>query len=246
MSYFEHYKHINDLSDSGRKKYWKCYDSLYKKFLPENKNARILDFGCGAGLLMEWMQKECSYTNVTGIDIDMGQIDFARRLGLDANWSDDPVSWLKTKGVSYDLIIMKDVLEHIPDTRRVDTLKELHSLLSLNGVLLLTTPNANSDFAARMLYNDLTHHTAYTENSLRYLLGLAGYNTTLIHFFTDDVWHASSILGFLKLVLKLIVRGIRRLSAIAEFGAQGVHIPLSLNLMVVYYKRGSDEGSSDH
>lgn len=245
MSYFEHYKHINDLSDFGRKRYWGAYKAIYSRHLPNNKKAKILDFGSGAGLFMEWLCKDLLYEDVTGVDTDKGQVDFAKNMGLNVIWTDDPISWMKTQDKYFDLIVMKDVIEHIPSESLIDTVKEIYSHLTVGGQLLLSTPNANSNFASRMRYIDITHQTSYTEHSLHHVLVLAGFDAGNIQIYPEEVWRASSALGYLRLIIKLIFRGIQRLSALAEFGYQGINMPLSLNLLAIC-KRGAHENIYDN
>ena len=44
-----------------------------------------------------------------------------------------------------------------------------------DGKVILTVPNANSPLAARWRYIDFTHHCSFTEHSLNFVLGSAGF-----------------------------------------------------------------------
>lgn len=77
--------------------YWDTYHKLYMEvnkrslsqyyekykipaiapFLPDDKDARLIDIGCGAGLLLNYLLKK-GYFNLEGIDILPGQIEFAK------------------------------------------------------------------------------------------------------------------------------------------------------------------------
>src|SRR5439155_26972464 len=49
--------------------------------LPADKQARILDLGCGYGEFLCFLQKE-GYQNAAGIDLNRRQLDAAERLGV--------------------------------------------------------------------------------------------------------------------------------------------------------------------
>jgi trans-aconitate methyltransferase len=202
--------------------------------MPDDKDARLLDLGCGAGLLMEWLRNGVGFSKITGIDADLGQVKFAQSLNLDVEQVTEPWKWLKSKK-EYDVIIMKDVLEHIPDDIVLPMLTVVWQALSERGTLILTVPNANSSFASRYRYIDYTHLRSYTEVSLASELRRAGILNLEIR--GDDVWRPRSLKGAGRLILKALVRTWRRLEAIAELGSEGLRIPLSLNLLCVCRKQ---------
>jgi 2-polyprenyl-3-methyl-5-hydroxy-6-metoxy-1,4-benzoquinol methylase len=51
-----------------------------KNELPENREAKILDIGCGFGLFLSKI-KELGYTNVSGVDIDVDAVNFCKEKG---------------------------------------------------------------------------------------------------------------------------------------------------------------------
>lgn len=87
------------------------------------KESLILDYGCGAGLFVDFLKEE-GFTNVRGYDA------FVEK------YSD--VSVLSDK---YDVVVSHDVIEHVDDPR--DYLRTLVSLLKIQGVLVIGTPNAD-------------------------------------------------------------------------------------------------------
>lgn len=227
-SYFEHYARVNDLSPEGRASYWPMYDRLLSAVLPLDKSAPILDVGCGAGLLLEWLSKQKGYSCAVGIDIDPGQVRFAKELGVNAELVTDASEWLSQQR-SFDLVVMSDVLEHAPSPMDMALLSDIRSHVSPSGVLYLKVPNANSSFAGRYRYIDSTHQRSYTEDSLTHDLSCAGFDR--IRVSAEPLGFPSSAAGICRFVLLLLVRAIRRLEAIAEFGRLGLRLPLSLNLV---------------
>ena len=50
------------------------YDDNYKAFLPEDRNAAILDIGCGPGDFVRYLHG-LGYRNITAVDIDEAAVD---------------------------------------------------------------------------------------------------------------------------------------------------------------------------
>jgi 2-polyprenyl-3-methyl-5-hydroxy-6-metoxy-1,4-benzoquinol methylase len=236
LDYFEHYQGVNDLSAAGRRSLWFHYRKLFAPLLPQDRGARILDFGCGAGLLVEWLVRDMGYRDVTGVDADAGQVAFARHIDLPVEHAEDATGWLARRG-QFDAVILKDVLEHVPDGEDHALLLALNAALRAGGTLILTVPNANSAFAPRYRYIDPTHQRSYTEHTLAYALRQAGFEAT--HVGADDVWAPRSALGAARILVKLVARGFRRFEALGEFGPAGARLPLSLNLLAVARKLGA-------
>jgi len=227
-AYFEHYARVNDLSPTGRKCTWRYYDALFSSSLPDERHSRILDFGCGAGVFVEWLVRDKKYTNVVGIDRDDGQVSFATKLGLPVLLVKDGARWL-IEQQSFDLIVVNDVLEHIPAPAHTTLLDTLRSKLSCSGLIVFRVPNANSAFAARYRYIDSTHARSYTETSLAHELSCAGFTNIQI---SAEPWLPSlTARGALRMLGLCVTRGWRRLEAVAELGSPGLSIPLSLNLI---------------
>lgn len=229
MDYFEHYQRVNDLSESGRRTHWKPFDKTVGKFLPDDREARIIDVGCGAGILLEWLNAR-GYLRAEGVDRDGGQVDFCHSLGVTAEQVSDTAAWLRQqRGV--DLIIFKDILEHIPESDVGEVLEAATHALAAGGRVYVAVPNAAASFATYWRYIDNTHLRSYTQNVLALTLNRAG--LCVVYTGDDDTMAFSSALGVGRLLLRTVFRFIRRLEAIAEFGGDGVRMPLGLNLVMV-------------
>ncbi|MDO8539131.1 MAG: class I SAM-dependent methyltransferase [Opitutaceae bacterium] len=109
---------------------------------------RWLDFGCGAGALLKYLQERGSLAGraleLSGHDVGsyaelLKSHDGFRILDWD-ELSAHP-------GESYDVISMIEVIEHLPDPR--SALSLVSRLLKPGGLLLLTTGNLRSPIAAR-------------------------------------------------------------------------------------------------
>ncbi len=117
---------------------------LLQQALGNKKKIRILDIGCNIGtLLFQARQRgwECY-----GIEINARVKPFFRDSGVNLRIGDVlKASYPKN---SFDLIVMNDLIEHIPDPRQL--LHKVHELLKPGGILFLVTPDGES-FMARVL-----------------------------------------------------------------------------------------------
>jgi SAM-dependent methyltransferase len=115
---------------------------LIDELLTGRSGLRVLDVGCGAGLMSDHLRR---YGMVTGVDfsaaaIRAAQTFAARRLGSRAEFiagslEDVPI------GKRFDLITLFDVLEHIRADRRPDFLTELRARLAADAMIFVSTPH---------------------------------------------------------------------------------------------------------
>ncbi len=105
---------------------------------------RALDFGCGAGVMVEDLSN--MGISVVGVDrsqpmIDAAQSRLAQSPAASLEWICDhrPGEYRQR---SYNLVLCLSVLEFVRDPEAL--LAHLGSLLSVGGLLILTVPNQNS------------------------------------------------------------------------------------------------------
>lgn len=103
---------------------------------------RILDVGCGAGLLGRQLRDSFPHCDALGIEPDPDRASLARTYfpRVIQGSVDDPQT-LETLASEppFDLIICADVLEHLVDP--ASTLKKLARMLARNGQLITSLPN---------------------------------------------------------------------------------------------------------
>jgi 2-polyprenyl-6-hydroxyphenyl methylase / 3-demethylubiquinone-9 3-methyltransferase len=105
---------------------------------------RVLDVGCGGGLLSEAMAR--TGAAVTGIDLAPMTIEIAELHALE---SGVPVHYVRQSAEShalehpaqYDVVVCMEMLEHVPDPMSV--LRALHDLVKPGGFVFLSTLNRN-------------------------------------------------------------------------------------------------------
>ena len=110
------------------------------------KSARVLDAGCGRGVVLFWLATHYSdrQLRLHGIEIDSANIArnrvVAQKMGLITflTFEQGDLSKIDIPTATYDLIFSIDVLEHILDD--VCVLRAMRGALKPNGMLLLHLP----------------------------------------------------------------------------------------------------------
>ena len=143
--------------------------------LPKDKNAMILDIGCG---LCKYLSKikELGFINLKGIDITDEAINSCKKFGIEAEKIEDVINYSFRHIQEYDFIILAHVLEHIDKDKIIETLKSIKKMLKTNGCLYIVVPNASSNTGCYWAYEDFTHTTLFTSGSLIYVLKAAGFS----------------------------------------------------------------------
>lgn len=166
-----------------------------KNELP-NPRLKILDYGCGFGQTLIALKQE-HFHYIFGIDIEATAIQHCRNSGL--NVADiDPDHLQNPFGFKFDVILLNHIIEHIPKDKIIATLAFIRNdLLAINGKILLSVPNAQSNTGCYWAYEDWTHTTLFTSGSLLYVLRAAGFEK--VNFLDTD---CSAGKGFLSLLRK--------------------------------------------
>jgi 2-polyprenyl-3-methyl-5-hydroxy-6-metoxy-1,4-benzoquinol methylase len=151
----------------------RSYSAWYHKSLPTNKNAKILDIGCGMGHFLYFLEKE-GYANYWGIDLSPSQVQYVRENITTRVTFADVFDYLNTNG-AFDIIAANDILEHISKDKTLDFLTLAFNSLNSSGSLFLKTPNMSNPFSLKSRYQDFTHEAGYTQESLRYVLSASGF-----------------------------------------------------------------------
>ena len=106
------------------------------------KNLKILDVGCGGGIICEPLARLGA--KVTGIDFAPNNIKAAKihskknKLKINYIYKDIEKSKLDEK---FDLILMFEVLEHLDNWKK--TIKKIKKNLNKNGIIIISTINKN-------------------------------------------------------------------------------------------------------
>jgi SAM-dependent methyltransferase len=123
---------IYNLNSTIRNYEWRGIFEIYQKNYPKAR-ARWLDFGCGAGGLV-------NYVNKKGVDIIGAEDGWASEKGRELGIPILRMNELDQFTGQFDFITAIEVFEHIPNP--IDAFKKIRKLLKPGGVLFLTTGNA--------------------------------------------------------------------------------------------------------
>ncbi|MBL4847856.1 MAG: methyltransferase domain-containing protein [Planctomycetes bacterium] len=148
------------------------YAVWFDATLPSQR-ARALDFGAGLGAGVDYLRAS-GFRAVESFDTRVElSASLAERVDK-AHVSNDPRAWLATQAGRYDLILAKDVVEHLAHEETLPTVEALLGALAPGGRLVVSVPHAVSFTGVYLRYGDFTHRTAFTESSLRYVLEASG------------------------------------------------------------------------
>lgn len=170
--------------------------NLIEEFLI-NKKENILDIGCGNGHFVNVASKN-GWNSAIGVDINPSFYD----LPYDSNGiqfinCEFRNLDLKKLNLNFETITLWDVLEHIYNP--IKMLKEIHSVMNENGILLVMVPNVNS-LASRIIRDKSPtftwgHVSSFSEKSLRYLLSENGFQCLLLETVITEIDNIKSYLS---------------------------------------------------
>lgn len=118
--------------------YFADYKAAYisRKIAPSG--GKLLDYGCGVGLLAGHLKRRLPNVQIDGFDISQDCVD-----RIDANlvrqgiFTSDP----NEAGRSYDVIVLSNVLHHVRPEERPDLILEIGSRLAKNGRVVIFEHN---------------------------------------------------------------------------------------------------------
>ena len=137
-----------------------------------DKNATVLDVGCGPGYFLDEM-KSRGYTNVTGVTLSPEDIKLCESKGhtikpYDLTFIPQKDGWYDE---SVDFIFLRHALEHSPYP--IFSLMEYNRLLKQEGALYIEVPCPDCD---RKHENNLNHYSILGSSQLAALLVRTGFD----------------------------------------------------------------------
>ena len=164
--------HIYDEGDSQfHKELTAQVVNTYIDPLNLDKNAKIIDLGCGPGYFLDEM-KSRNFTNVVGVTLSLGDIAICENKGHSIKKFD--LSFLpQSEGYtdeSVDLIFLRHALEHSPYP--IFSLMEYNRILKHSAKIYIEVPQP--DCERRHEFN-LNHYSIFGHNQLAALLDRTGF-----------------------------------------------------------------------
>lgn len=106
---------------------------IISKELPIRNNIKLLDIGCGTGILSPYF----SNADYIGIDIDQKLIDFAKKRYPDRTFLTMGGEHNTLPDSSFDFILVVGVIHHLNNTVASALLKQAQRVLRKNGTVLI-------------------------------------------------------------------------------------------------------------
>ncbi len=118
----------------------------FRQHLPNWTELKILEIGCAEGGFLEVLQR--AGVQASGVELEAARVEIAKAKNPRLNILVGDITDAKIVeqiGETFDLIVMRDVIEHIPD--RHAAFSNIARLLNDNGRLYITFPPRFSGFA---------------------------------------------------------------------------------------------------
>ena len=139
------------------------YD-FYLNHLPGSEPERLLDIGCGTGLVGEKFQPLCR--SMTGIDISTKMLDAAHKKSLyDSLYASEIISFLSDQSDnSYDLAVSADVLPYIGELKEL--FAKVSKILAADGHFIFSVEHLPNDSRLFLLQQSgrFAHSNAYVRD----------------------------------------------------------------------------------
>ncbi|HKS72151.1 MAG TPA: class I SAM-dependent methyltransferase, partial [Terriglobales bacterium] len=127
--------------------YFAEYKALYlARIVGSSFSGKILDFGCGVGLLSGFLKKHLPAARLNGFDVSGESI---ARISPSLNASGAFTSEESQLAHDYDLIVTANVLHHVPPEHRSKTIADLAERLSPRGRLAIIEHNPANPLTRR-------------------------------------------------------------------------------------------------
>jgi len=142
------------------------------------KDKVLVDVGCSFG----WLEREIlklKPKKIIGIDPEKNALAFARKNVHKAEFIEGSATNIPLLNSTADIVILFDVIEHVPKNKELVVLKEISRILKKGGMLLFSTPNAN--FWSNLF--DIAWyfgHRHYTEKQVSEFMDKAGFRVKKI------------------------------------------------------------------
>ena len=140
---------------------------------------RLLDVGCGDGVITRRLRERFPHASITGVDADEVRLARARELCPGAAFEPGDVTALRFGAASFDVVVCHHVIEHVADDEAV--LRECARVLAPGGLLLLGIPQEDGAIGRwlrwlhRKMYREGEHVHFYTLASVTRALQAHGF-----------------------------------------------------------------------
>lgn len=215
---------------------------LLARMVPPDGQRRVLDVGCGTGILLRDLR---AWGEVTGMDSSDLALDFCRQRGETAVAAGSATA-LTAPDAAYELVTELDVLEHIADDAAAA--REAARVLAPGGTALFTVPALPALWSRHDVIN--RHVRRYRAPELRALIAGAGLRIARLSYFNTLLLPAVAVV---RTAQKIFTGGheaehdmhmlpaplnalLTELFAAERFWLRGANLPLGVSLLCLATK----------
>ena len=164
-SHLNHRRNIIRTSNYRLKMMQERYNYCIKNNFKNPKSIKVIDYGCGNGLFIDFLKKK----GVSGVGIEVDEASTQKLINKKIKFFKNLES---VAPKSYDLCVMFDVLEHLTDP--IKDLIKIRDKLKKSGKIIIYTPNIHSLAFELMGSNQnqvypFQHTLFFTKKSLDFL-----------------------------------------------------------------------------
>jgi 2-polyprenyl-3-methyl-5-hydroxy-6-metoxy-1,4-benzoquinol methylase len=163
-----------EIKENKIRQFFPVLKYYFEEYLPEDRNVKIADLGCGAGEFVYWLNN-IGYSDVTGVDISNELILKGHSIGINNIINEDIFEFLIRSENNFEVFVLRDVLEHFEKEDILKLIGLLYLSLKKNGRVILQVPNGQSPFLGKIFFGDFTHETPFTKSSLSQIFLAAGF-----------------------------------------------------------------------
>lgn len=196
--------------------------------------ARVLEIGFGNGAFLAWAAGEAA--RVSGTELNPNSVRLGAEKGFDVHCGKvDEIAALA--GARFDLVVLIDVLEHLPDEDLARTLRWIVAHLSETGLCVARFPNAASPFGLPIQNGDATHCQWLSCEKMRQLAARHGFEVV------SCANQYRSWAGGLPGLRQVVQRGLRLLAErFLRFILELREGPMDMNVVVTFRPRSPASG----
>lgn len=145
--FFDLWSYVYDVPVVQRLTYRPVHDAVVRA-LRETRPGRVVDVGCGTGLLAARVRREIAGCAVTGCDFSPGMLRHAAGRTRAVAWVQGDACGLPFRAASFDAAVSTEAFHWFPDQDAA--LAELHRVLAPGGRLFLALINPVAHWQTRL------------------------------------------------------------------------------------------------
>ncbi|MDB2659549.1 class I SAM-dependent methyltransferase [Luminiphilus sp.] len=204
MDYGDTYKDWKDWSDDSFGVLKNSDNAYFKAELGGisdslSRDSQVLEIGYGSGLFLKYARLQG--WSILGVETNELLHELALKRGFKSILNKDIG---ELEGSVFDLVVVFDVIEHIPKSELANFFKKVHSLLKPGGTFISRFPNGDSPFGLYNQHGDLTHQTHIGSQAIEFLALEADFVIKSIRPAAEPIMTGSTIVFAHRLISRAI------------------------------------------